>query len=182
MEHLIVSLLLFGIGLFGALSRRNAIAILMAIELMLNAVNLNFIVFSRHLVDISGQIFALFIIATAAAEATLAVYHEEALFERARELAPYFEDAVHALKGVGPVIDVRNYGLMAGIELEPLPGKPGARGYAVFLKCYERGVMVRVTGDIVALSPPLIISKGQIDELVGTLGTAVREAATPARA
>ena len=71
MEHLIVSLLLFGIGLFGALSRRNAIAILMAIELMLNAVNLNFIVFSRHLVDISGQIFALFIIATAAAEVTI---------------------------------------------------------------------------------------------------------------
>ena len=118
-------------------------------------------------------------LATAAAEATLAVYHEEALFERARELAPYFEDAVHSLKGAGPVIDVRNYGLMAGIELEPWRGKPGARGYQVFLKCYERGIMVRVTGDIVALSPPLIISKSQIDEIAGTLGTALREAATP---
>jgi beta-alanine--pyruvate transaminase len=120
-------------------------------------------------------------LATAAAEATLAVYHEEALFDRAREMAPYFEGAVHSLKGAGPVIDVRNYGLMAGIELDPLPGKPGARGYQVFLKCYERGVMVRVTGDVVALSPPLIISKGQIDEIAGTLGTALREAATPAR-
>lgn len=114
-------------------------------------------------------------LATAAAEATLALYHEERLFDRARELAPYFEQAVHGLKGAGPVIDIRNFGLMAGIEFEPLPGKPGARGYQVFLKCFEKGVLTRVTGDIVALSPPLIISKTQIDELVGTLGGVLRE-------
>jgi len=114
-------------------------------------------------------------LATAAAEATLALYHEERLFDRARELAPYFEQAVHGLKGAGPVIDIRNFGLMAGIELEPLPGKPGARGYQVFLKCLEKGVLTRVTGDIVALSPPLIISKPQIDELAGTLGGVLRE-------
>ena len=114
-------------------------------------------------------------LATAAAEATLAVYHEEKLFERARGLAPHFEQAVHSLKGAGPVIDVRNFGLMAGIELEPLPGKPGVRGYQVFLKCFAKGVMTRVTGDIIALSPPLIISKEQIDELVGTLAAALKE-------
>lgn len=71
MEHLIVSLLLFGIGLFGALSRKNAIAILMSIELMFNAVNLNLIVFSNHLSDIAGQVFVLFVIAIAAAEITV---------------------------------------------------------------------------------------------------------------
>lgn len=114
-------------------------------------------------------------LATAAAEATLALYHEERLFDRARELAPHFEQAVHGLRGAGPVIDVRNFGLMAGIELDPLPGKPGARGYEVFLKCFERGVLTRVTGDIVALSPPLIISRDQLDELAGTLGNVLRE-------
>jgi beta-alanine--pyruvate transaminase len=114
-------------------------------------------------------------LATAAAEATLALYHEERLFDRARELAPYFEQAVHGLKGAGPVIDIRNFGLMAGIELEPLPGKPGARGYQAFLKCFAKGVLTRASGDIIALSPPLIISKEQIDELVGTLDSVLRE-------
>ena len=118
-------------------------------------------------------------LATAAAEATLALYHEEKLFDRARGLAPHFEDAVHSLKGAAYVTDVRNFGLMAGIELEPLPGKPGARGLQVFLKCFEKGVLTRVTGDIVALSPPLIIEKSQIDELVGTIGAALREAGKP---
>ena len=114
-------------------------------------------------------------LATAAAEATLALYHEEQLFDRARELAPYFEEALHGLKGVRHLIDIRNFGLMAGIELAPAPGKPGARGFQVFLKCFERGVLTRATGDIIALSPPLIISKQQIDELVGILGDALRE-------
>jgi len=116
-------------------------------------------------------------LATAAAEATLALYHEDKLFERARELAPHFEQALHSLKGAGPVIDIRNFGLMAGIELEPLPGKPGVRGYQTFLKCFEKGVMIRVTGDIIALSPPLIISKAQIDDLAGTIGSVLRAAA-----
>ena len=114
-------------------------------------------------------------LATAAAEATLALYHEEKLLDRARELAPYFEEALHALKDVRHVIDIRNFGLMAGIELAPAPGKPGARGFEVFLRCFERGVLTRVTGDIIALSPPLIITKEQIDELVGTIGQALRE-------
>jgi len=108
-------------------------------------------------------------------EATLALYHEEKLFDRARDLAPYFEEALHALKGVGHVIDIRNFGLMAGIELAPSPGKPGARGFQVFIKCFERGVLTRVAGDTIALSPPLIISKQQIDEIVGTLGAVLKE-------
>jgi beta-alanine--pyruvate transaminase len=66
---------------------------------------------------------------------------------------------------------------MAGIELEPLPGKPGARAYQAFLKCFAKGVMTRVTGDIIALSPPLIISPEQIDEIAGTLGAVLRELA-----
>ena len=116
-------------------------------------------------------------LATAAAEATLALYHEEKLFDRARELAPYFEEALHGLKGVRHLIDIRNFGLMAGIELAPAPGKPGARGFQVFLKCFERGVLTRVTGDIIALSPPLIINKQQIDEIVGIVGAVLREMA-----
>ena len=114
-------------------------------------------------------------LATAAAEATLALYHEEKLFDRTRALAPHFEQAVHSLKGANHVIDIRNFGLMAGIELQPVPGKPGARGYQAFMKCYEKGVLTRVTGETIALSPPLIINEPQIDELVGVLGSALRE-------
>ena len=114
-------------------------------------------------------------VAIAAAEATLGLYHEEKLFDRARELAPYFEDAVHRLQGVPHVTDVRNFGLMAGIDLEPRPGKPGARGFDAFLRCFEQGVLARVAGDVIALSPPLIISKPQIDELVGTIDGVLRK-------
>ena len=114
-------------------------------------------------------------LATAAAEATLALYHEEKLFDRTRELAPRFEQAVHSLKGGKHVIDIRNFGLMAGIELAPVPGKPGARGFEVFMKCYEKGVLARFTADTIALSPPLIVSEQQIDELVGTIGNALKE-------
>jgi beta-alanine--pyruvate transaminase len=114
-------------------------------------------------------------LATAAAEATLDVYEEEDLFARARELAPYFEQAVHSLREMPNVIDIRNIGLVAGIELEPRPGKPAERAFKTFLKCYEKGVLIRTTGDIIALSPPLIISKAQIDELVGAVGDTLRE-------
>jgi beta-alanine--pyruvate transaminase len=114
-------------------------------------------------------------LATAAAEATLALYHEERLFERARTIAPRFESALHALKGLPHVIDVRNFGLMAAVELEPIPGKPGARGFQTFLQCFAKGIHVRVTGDILALSPPLIISESQIDELADTIGAVLRQ-------
>ena len=114
-------------------------------------------------------------LATAAAEASLELYEEEQLFKRAQDLAPYFQEAVHSLREMPHVIDIRNMGLVAGIELEPRAGKPTERAFKAFQKCYEKGVLVRTTGDIIALSPPLIISKSQIDELVGTLGGVLRE-------
>ena len=114
-------------------------------------------------------------LAAAAALASLDTFEQENLYQRANELAPYFEDAVHSLREMPNVIDVRNMGLVGGIELEPVPGKPTTRAFEVFLKCFERGVLIRTTGDIIALSPPLIISKAQIDELVGTLATVLKE-------
>jgi beta-alanine--pyruvate transaminase len=114
-------------------------------------------------------------LAAAAALASLDVFEEERLFDRARELAPYFENAVHALRELPYIADVRNIGMVAGIELEPEAGKPGARAFDAFLRCFDKGVLIRTTGDIIALSPPLIISKAQIDELVGTLADVLRE-------
>ncbi|MBV9626933.1 MAG: aspartate aminotransferase family protein [Xanthobacteraceae bacterium] len=109
-------------------------------------------------------------VAAAAALAAMDVYEQEELFGRAAELAPYFEDAAHALRERQHVIDVRNIGLVAGIELTPRPGEPTKRAYETFVKCYERGVLIRTTGDTIALSPPLIINKTEIDLLFGTLG------------
>ncbi|MFZ5790615.1 MAG: aspartate aminotransferase family protein [Pseudomonadota bacterium] len=108
--------------------------------------------------------------ACAAALATLDIYKREGLFERAAELAPYWEDAVHSLKGVKNVIDLRNLGLIGAIELEPRPGKPTARAFDAFLQCYEKGVLIRTTGDIIALSPPLICQKTHVDQIFDTLG------------
>ena len=116
-------------------------------------------------------------LAAAAALASLDVFEEERLFERAAEIAPHFEDAVHSLAELTHVADVRNLGLVAGIELEPVPGKPGARAFEVFRRCFEKGILIRTTGDIIALSPPLVVSEAQIDELVGTLASVLRETA-----
>ena len=112
-------------------------------------------------------------VAAAAALAAMDVYEQEELFGRAAELAPYFEDAAHALRERQHVIDVRNIGLVAGIELTPRPGEPARRAYETFVKCYERGVLIRTTGDTIALSPPLIINKGEIDTLFGTIGEVI---------
>ncbi|SLN11808.1 aspartate aminotransferase family protein [Oceanibacterium hippocampi] len=112
--------------------------------------------------------------AAAAGLATLDTYKEEGLFERAAELAPYWEEAVHALKGEPHVIDLRNLGLIGAIELESIPGKPTARAFDAFLKAYEKGLLIRTTGDIIALSPPLIISKAQIDQVFETLRGVLR--------
>ena len=113
-------------------------------------------------------------LATAAAEASLDVFEEEELFKRGQEMAPYFEQAMHSLRELPHVIDIRNMGLVAGIELESKPGKPTVRAFNAFLKCFEKGLLIRTTGDIIALSPPLIISRQQVDELVGILGDALR--------
>ena len=112
-------------------------------------------------------------LAAAAACATLDLYQRDGLFERAASLAPAFEDAAHSLKGRRHVIDVRNMGLVAGIELAPRDGQPGARAYETFLKCYEQGVLVRYTGDIIALSPPLIVEPGEIARIFETIAAAL---------
>ena len=114
-------------------------------------------------------------VACAAGLATLDVYAEEGLFQRADELSGYWEDAVHSLKGLPHIIDLRNLGLMAGIELEPRPDKPGARAFETFLKCYEDGVLIRTTADIIALSPPLIVEKAQIDQIFDIIGGALKQ-------
>ena len=108
-------------------------------------------------------------LACAAGLATLDTFREEALFERAAALAPYWEDALHALKGERHVIDIRNYGLIGGVELEPRPGAPTKRALETFNACFDQGLLVRVTGDIIAFSPPLIIEKAQIDRIVDTV-------------
>jgi beta-alanine--pyruvate transaminase len=108
-------------------------------------------------------------IASAAGIATLETYKEEGLFERAAELSGYWEDAVHSLADCPHVIDIRNMGLIAGIELEPIAGEPTKRAFSAFLDAYENDILIRTTGDIIALSPPLIIEKGHIDTLFGTL-------------
>jgi beta-alanine--pyruvate transaminase len=105
-------------------------------------------------------------LAAAAAIASLDVYAEQQLFEKAAALSDYWEAAVHSLKGHRHVIDVRNIGIIAGIELEPRPGQPGLRATELFRACFDEGLLVRVTGDIIALSPPLILEKPDIDEIV----------------
>jgi len=114
--------------------------------------------------------------ACAAALATLEIYEEEGLLTRALDLWSYWEDALHALRDSPHVIDLRNLGLIGAIELEPIAGAPGKRAFDVFLKAFEAGVSVRTTGDIVALSPPLIIEKHHIDFLFDTLRRVLQQA------
>ena len=99
--------------------------------------------------------------ACAALIATLQIYASEHLFERARGLETYWEEAVHMLRQAPNVADVRNIGLVGGIELKPLEGRPGARGSDVYRRAFDGGLLVRVTGDTIAMSPPLIISESR---------------------
>ncbi len=108
-------------------------------------------------------------LACAAACATLDLYQEEKMFERAAQLAPHFEQEIHKLDGHKHVKDVRNLGLVGGIELHSRDGQIGARAYETFVKCYQEGVLIRVTGDIIAISPPLIINEAQISEIFDTI-------------
>ena len=114
-------------------------------------------------------------LACAAAMATLDVYEEEGLFAHAHHLASYWEDAVHSLKGDAHVIDVRNLGLVAAIELESIPGKPSARAMDCLQRCFDQGLLIRVTGDIIALSPPLIIQKEHIDQMFEILAGVLKQ-------
>jgi beta-alanine--pyruvate transaminase len=121
----------------------------------------------EHLIEFfHGYTYSGNPIACAAGLGTLDTYKEEGLLTRGAELAPHFEDALHSLKGEPHVIDIRNIGLVGAIELEPIAGQPTKRAFSAFVKAFERGALIRTTGDIIALSPPLIISKGQINELI----------------
>ena len=129
----------------------------------------------EHLIELfHGYTYSANPVACAAALGTLDTYTEEGLLTRAADLASYWEDAIHSLKGLPHVIDIRNLGLIGAIELEPIQGQPTKRAFSAFLKAYEKGLLIRTTGDIIALSPPLIISKAQIDELVATLGDVLK--------
>ncbi|KAA2244126.1 aspartate aminotransferase family protein [Salinarimonas soli] len=132
----------------------------------------------EHLIEFfHGYTYSAHPLACAAGIATLDTYAEEGLLTRAAELAPYWADAIHSLRDTKHVIDARNIGLVGAVELEPITGEPTKRAFSCFLECFERGVLIRTTGDIIALSPPLIISKGQIDEIVGTLSDVLKAAA-----
>ena len=124
----------------------------------------------EHLIEFfHGYTYSGNPIASAAAIATLDTYREDGLLTRASELESYWADALHSLKGLPHVIDVRNIGLIGAIELEPIAGEPTKRAFSAFVEGFERGILIRTTGDIIALSPPLIIEKSHIDELFGTL-------------
>ena len=132
----------------------------------------------EHLIEFfHGYTYSGHPLACAASLATLDTYAEEGLLSRGSEMAGTFEEAVHSLAGLPNVIDVRNLGLVGGIELAPIAGEPGKRGFQVFLDCWEHGVLVRNTGDTIALSPPLIIEKQHIEQIVGTLSGAIARAA-----
>jgi beta-alanine--pyruvate transaminase len=129
----------------------------------------------EHMIELfHGYTYSGNPIASAAGIATLDTYKEEGLFERANDLAPYWEDALHSLKGLPHVIDIRNMGLIGAVELEPMAGEPTKRAFTAFLNAYEKGILIRTTGDIIAMSPPLIISKAEIDELIGKLAEVLK--------
>ena len=124
----------------------------------------------EHLIEFfHGYTYSANPVACAAALGTLDTYQEEGLLTRAADLASYWADAVHSFKGLPHVIDTRNLGLIGAIELESIPGQPTKRAFTAFLNAYEKGLLIRTTGDIIALSPPLIIEKHHIDELFGKL-------------
>lgn len=129
----------------------------------------------EHMIELfHGYTYSGNPIAAAAGIATLETYAEEQLFERAAGMEHYWQEALHSLKGLPHVIDIRNMGLIGAIELEPIAGEPTKRAFDAFLKCYDKGVLVRTTGDIIALSPPLIIEKEHIDTLIGTIADVLK--------
>lgn len=115
-------------------------------------------------------------VAAAAALATLDIYRDENLFERARQLETEWEEALHSLDNLPNVIDVRNTGLIAGIQFAPNSEGVGKRGYDIFTRCFYDGVLVRASGDIIAMSPPLIMESKHIDQMVSTLERAIKQA------
>ena len=122
-----------------------------------------------------GYTYSAHPMAVAAAQATLRTYAEDDHFARVHALSPLWEDAAHSLRGLPHVIDIRNLGLVAGIELAPRPCAPGARAWEAMKRAWDAGIMIRVTGDIIALSPPFIISEGEIDQLFTALANILKD-------
>lgn len=114
-------------------------------------------------------------VACAAGLATLGIYENRGLLTLGASIAHQWETRVHSLEGTRHVKDIRNLGIIAGVELDSRADAVGQRAYDVFVKCFERGVLIRVTGDIIVLSPPLIIDDDQIDEMVETIRTVLEE-------
>jgi beta-alanine--pyruvate transaminase len=147
----------------------------MGAVLTTDAVHDAFMTGPEHMIELfHGYTYSGNPIASAAGIATLETYREEGLFERAAEIAPYWQEALHSLKGLPHVIDIRNLGLIGAVELDPIAGEPTKRAFTAFLNAYEKGILIRTTGDIIAMSPPLIVSKTQIDELIGKLGDVLK--------
>jgi len=114
-----------------------------------------------------GHTYSAHPLACAAGLAALDLYRDEELFARAAALEPVFQDAVHGLKGAPRVVDIRNVGLAAGIDIEPDPQAPGLRGYEIMRRCFaEENMVVRVSGDTIALAPALIASEAEIGRMV----------------
>ncbi|HEY8594526.1 MAG TPA: aspartate aminotransferase family protein [Devosiaceae bacterium] len=130
----------------------------------------------EHLIEFfHGYTYSGNPIAAAAGLATLETYRDEGLLTRGAELGQYWEDALHSLRDAPHVIDIRNIGLVGAVELEPIAGSPTKRAFSAFVRAFEKGYLIRTTGDIIALSPPLIVQKSQIDELVDGLRTVLNE-------
>jgi beta-alanine--pyruvate transaminase len=124
-----------------------------------------------------GYTYSAHPVACAAGIAALDVLVKENMVERVASLAPYFEQAVHSLKGAKHVADIRNYGLAAGITIASLPGEPAKRPYEIAMRCLEKGFYVRYGGDTIQLAPPFIIERAEIDSLVNALGDALNATA-----
>ncbi len=130
----------------------------------------------EHLIELfHGYTWSGNPLASAVGLAALETYREDGLFAHAAEIAPYWEDALHGLRGLPNVRDIRNLGLIGAVELDPIEGEPTKRAFSAFLKAFEAGLLIRTTGDIIALSPPLIIERSHIDRLFETLAGVLRD-------
>ena len=129
----------------------------------------------EHLIEFfHGYTYSGHPMACAAALGTLDTYEEEGLLTRASELADYWENSIHSLKGLPHVIDIRNIGLVGAIELQGIPGEPTKRAMNAMQTAFEKGLLIRTTGDIIALSPPLIIEKSEIDQIFDTVSSILK--------
>ena len=156
-------------------------AVPMGAVLMRDAVHDAFMQGSISAVELShGYTYSGHPLACAAATATLDAYQQDGLIDRAAALSPYFEECLHALRGLPGVIDVRNVGLLAGIELQGWASGPGTHAQAVAQHCLDHGgVLVRSVGDTIALSPPFTLERKHIDQIVDSLRAAIAQTAQP---